>query len=131
MAYMSQEKKAKIKAELRKAIPQSWKWSLAVRHHSTVVLTIRSAPVDLIDAYTSKRCSEEVRAACMSQRHMECNPYHWREHFEGELLDVFSAILGALNAGNHDRSDLQTDYHDVGWYVSVCFGRWDKPFEVR
>jgi phenolic acid decarboxylase len=44
MAYVNQEKKAKI---LKKVMPKGWKYSLAVRNHSTIVCTIKSAPVDL------------------------------------------------------------------------------------
>ena len=48
MAYMSQENKKSIAVNLKTVIPASWKWSLSVRHHSTLVLTIASAPIDLI-----------------------------------------------------------------------------------
>jgi hypothetical protein len=39
-------------------------------------------------------------------------------------------IMPLMNAGNHDRSDIQTDYFDVGWYVDVNIGRWDRPYQV-
>jgi len=130
MAYMNQEHKAQIRQRLSAAIPKSWKWSLAVRNHSTIVLTIKSAPVDLIDLYTRHGCSDEVRASCIAQRSLDVNPYHWREHFDDELRGVFTVILEALNLNNHDRSDVQSDYFDVGHYVSIHFGRWDKPFLV-
>ena len=44
-------------------------------------------------------------------------------------LETMQSIVRALNAGNHDRSDIMTDYFDVGWYVSVKIGHsCDKPF---
>lgn len=131
MAYMNQERKAKIKEALKQAIPSDWKWSLAVRHHSTIVLNIAAAPVNLVAEYANRRCSDEVRASMLQSMSCDVNPYHWREHFEGDLGTTFDNIFAALNDGNHDRSDLQTDYHDVGWYVDVNLGRWNKPFEVR
>ena len=48
MAYIDQTKKAKIAANLKKVVPAGWKYSLAVRNHSTIVLTISAAPVNLI-----------------------------------------------------------------------------------
>jgi hypothetical protein len=36
-----------------------------------------------------------------------------------------------LNTGNHDNSDSQTDYFDVGWYVDVKVGKWNKPYIVE
>ena len=52
MAYMNQECKAKIAAAL-KAIPglNDWSYSLRVSSHSTIVMTIRTAPFDLLAGY--------------------------------------------------------------------------------
>lgn len=123
MAYMNQERKAKINAALKKAIPASWKWSLAVRNHMTIVLTIASAPADLLAAFGVS----EWYATKPS--HFTINPYWWADHLKDEeLRPVFKEIFAALNDGNHDNSDIQTDYFDVGWYVDVNVGRWDKPF---
>lgn len=36
----------------------------------------------------------------------------------------------ALNTDNYDNSDVQTGYFDVGHYVELRIGRWDKPFQV-
>jgi hypothetical protein len=33
-----------------------------------------------------------------------------------------------MNIGNHDRSDSQTDYFDVGFYTDISIGRWDTPY---
>jgi len=33
-----------------------------------------------------------------------------------------------MNIGNFDKSDVQTDYFHVGWYMSVNLGKWDKPY---
>lgn len=130
MAYMDQSKKSKILAALKPAIPADWKYSVSVRHHSTIVLTIASAPVDLIAEYSARKCSDEVRDSMRTSRHASVNPYWFRDHFEGDMLATFDAIVGALNLGNHNRSDLQSDYHDVGHYVEVNLGKWDKPFQV-
>ena len=35
-----------------------------------------------------------------------------------------------MNDGNHDRSDPQSDYFDVGWYVDVNIGKWNKPYTL-
>lgn len=125
MAYMNQERKAAINAELKRVIPKSWKWSLAVRHHSTIVLTIAAAPVDLIAVIPENDYYKHDRGHC------DLNPYHWRTHAsdaDAETVAIFEAIFAALFRGNHDRSDVMTDYFDVGWYVDVRIGQWNKPF---
>jgi hypothetical protein len=128
MAYMSQENKAKIAAVLKVVIPADWKWSLAVRDHSTICLTIASAPVDLVASYASRGMEEASRAAAVRKGHVDVNQHHWKDHFNPELVDVFEKVFEALNLDNHDRSDSMTDYFDVGHYVRVSIGRWDKPF---
>jgi hypothetical protein len=110
MAYMNQERKKLLAAEVAKVVPSGWKYSLAVRNHSTIVMTISEAPLRLM----RNEKSESV------------NPYRVSEYYGED--HPFVAIIDALNVGNHDRSDIQTDYFDVGWYVDVQLGRWDKPF---
>ena len=126
MAYMNQEKKSQIAAELKKVVPAGWKYSLSVRNHSTIVMTITAAPFDLIGAHKASEFFNPKTAT-----HMHVNHYHYRSQLEDECVaDVFERIIGALNSGNHDRSDIQTDYFDVGWYIDLNIGRWDKPFQV-
>ena len=35
-----------------------------------------------------------------------------------------------MMVGNHNNSDISTDYFDVGWYIDINIGKWDKPYEV-
>lgn len=121
MAYMDQERKALLAAELKKVMPAGWKYSLAVRNHSTIVLTITEAPFDLMAVV--------VQPSSRESGHYQVNNHHPLECFTDECVgEAFKAIVAALNAGNHDRSDSYTDYYDVGWYVDVQIGRWNKPF---
>jgi hypothetical protein len=131
MAYMNQEKKSLIAEQLKKVTPHNWKYSLSVENHSTIVCTIARADLDLVDLYTATQCSADVRASCLNSKHVQVNPYWWHDHFTGELAEKLQAIFAALNLGNWNRSEPMTDYFDVGHYVSLQFGRWDKPFEVK
>lgn len=131
MAYINQDQKAKIAASLKRVIPAGWKYSLAVRNHSTLVLTISEAPVDLLGNWFA---TVNARRANQNDEPMEptgsvgINTYYVREQFSSDLSPKFVAILDAMNEGNHDRSDLQSDYHDVGWYTDIRIGKWDRPF---
>jgi hypothetical protein len=33
-----------------------------------------------------------------------------------------------MDLDNHDNSQIEYDYHDVGHYVSIKIGRWKKPY---
>lgn len=130
MAYMNQEKKAKIAANLKKVVPKEWKYSLSVRNHSTIVFTLRQAPMDLLG-----NIREAVVSNCgylndppQVKTYWSVNSYHVESQFTGAAKEVMVKIRDALNDGNHDRSDIQSDYFDVGWYVDINIGTWDNPF---
>lgn len=133
MAYMNQEKKAKIAPKV-KAICKKYgvKASLAVRHHSTLVLNIKSSKIDFIGNYMEMAAKRADPSATWNTNkestNLDVNPYWYHEHFSGKALKFFSELFPAMNAGNHDNSDIQTDYFDVGFYVSVHVGQWNKPY---
>jgi hypothetical protein len=60
--------------------------------------------------------------------HDDVNVFHYKIHYTGKALDFITEIMKAANEGNHDNSDSQTDYFDVGWYVNIKIGRWDRPY---
>ena len=121
MAYMSQEKKAKI-APVIKAICKKYgvKASLAVNNHSTLVLNVKSGSIDFIKDYGDSEGAAKFG--------IQVNPYHYKSHFTGKSVKFLSEVIPAMNAGNHDNSDAMIDYFDVGWYVDVNIGKWNKPY---
>lgn len=133
MAYVNQERKAKIAANLKKVMPEGWKYSLAVRNHSTLVLTIRQAPVDLLGNIRETTSKMDYAFAYGNKApevgtYWDVNTYYIDRQFSGDVLATMQAIDVAMNDGNHDNSDIQTDYFDVGWYVDIKIGKWDDPF---
>jgi len=113
MAYMNQEKKALI-APAVKAILKKYKMkgTLSVHNYSTLCLNIKSGPIQF---------SEDGKP-------IDVNPYWFHEHYSGKALKFLKEIFAAMNAGNHDKSESQYDYFDVGWYVRVNVGQWNKPY---
>ena len=137
MAYFNQDRKQEkspaIKAILKK---YNVKGSLAVRNHSTFVLNIKSGSIDFIENFIqtdkdkpyANKMSDDRIAYVRSQKSLDVNPYWYQEHFSGTALNFLKEIFAAMNAGNHDNSDIQSDYFDVGWYVDVNIGNWNKPY---
>ena len=125
MAYFNQERKKamapKVNAILKK---YGLKGSLAVRHHSTVVLSIREGNLDFIGNFSRK----DTRLA--SDGYIQVNTYHTDRGFTGAQAEFFKEVLNVLNGGNHDRSDIMTDYFDVGWYVNINVGSFEKPYKL-
>ena len=111
MAYMSQERKASL-APAIKAILKKYgvKGSLSVDNHSSLVLTLSEGNIDFGTDYH------------------QVNTYHVDKFHKGNARKFLTEVIAAMNVGNHDRSDIMTDYFDVGWYVNVNIGRWNKPY---
>lgn len=131
MAYMNQEKKAKIAAQLKKVVPAGWKYTLAVENHSGIRMTISAAPVDLIESIRESIVanSREPNVRRLDSGTYEFNPYWYKSQLEGHPnLKDFEAIFAALNIDNYNRSDIQSDYFDVGHYVYLTVGKYNKPF---
>lgn len=132
MAYMSQDRKAQI-APVVKAILKKYnlKGSLSVRNHSTLCLTLKSGAVDFVGNFNSigaKAQREDWMGPFVAQTYIDVNPYHFQKHFSGKALKVMTEIYKAMMAGNHDNSDIQTDYFCVGWYIDINVGTWNKPY---
>lgn len=132
MAWMNQEKKAKLAPAIKKVLAKyGFKGTIGVRTHTTLVVNIKSGKLDLIKNYneTVSGLYGDGRTR-KAEDSLYVNPYWYHEHFTGKAKDFFKELFTAMNDGNHDRSDIQSDYFDVGWYVDVNVGKWDKPYEV-
>jgi len=141
VAYMSQEKKAKIVAAVKPILKKyGVKGSFAVRNHSTIVLTLKQGKIDFVENYiqtdmnspVAKKMSDDQVNYIRKNQSIDVNPYWFQEHFTGKakafLTEAFTAMKSAGNW--YDRSDAQTDYFDTAYYVDVNIGSWNKPYEV-
>ena len=136
MAYMSQERKAKI-APAVKAILKRYgvKGTLAVSNHMTLVLNIKSGKLNFIDDFNSTIQTDVHmfgRSFSPAENYISVNPYHYEKHFGNKVIKKFlDEIFRAMNSGNHNNSRIEIDYFDVGWYVDVNIGKWNKPYVLE
>ena len=139
MAYVSQELKAKLAPSI-KAVCKKYgiKASIAVRNHSTLVLNVKQGSIDFIENFIE---TDKAKAYCnymdedqifyiRNNKSLDVNPYHYRDHFSGSARKFLIEVMTIMNDGNWDKSDIQTDYFNVGWYVDVNIGKWNKPYAL-
>lgn len=135
MAYVSPSMKAErapaIKAILKK---YNVKGSLAVRNHMTLVLNIKSGSIDFI-GNSNRVCGADHYQVSRGFKpntsgYEQVNQYHFQNHYDGKAKNFLIEVLDAMNTGNHDNSDIQTDYFDVGFYININIGAWDKPYTI-
>lgn len=132
MAYMNQEKKAALAPQIKAVLKKfGMKGSIAVRHHSTLVVNVTAGKLDVIQNYHDTARPEYER-----EGYLQVNGYWLHDHYTGDVRDFLVELKDAMMASpdgavaNHDRSDIMTDYFDVGWYLDINIGKWNKPFTL-
>jgi len=114
MAYMSKDHAATIRANLKKNFP-NFKFSVTIRHHSTICVSILQSPLDF---------SKDIAESGYS--YVQLNEYHLDRY---EHSDTLKKIKDIINEGNHNNSDPMTDYFDVGFYIDMNIGQFEKPYQ--
>lgn len=135
MAFMDQTRKAAL-APAIKAVCSKYgvKATLAVRHHSTLVVNIKQGQLDILgnfNAVCSKLPRPEHLPFSPATKSLDVNQYWYHEHFDGKVKDFFTELFAAAKgSGWYDRSDAMTDYFDTAYYIDVNVGAWDKPYAL-
>ncbi len=132
MAYVSKETKAKIATALKAAkLPATLKYTLAVRHHTELVVTIRQAPAVALDDYIADQnalsmdeANARARRAAFEAGEAQVNEFHMERQFEGQTLKMLQTIMTTIKTAGEwfDKSDSQTDYFHTAFYITLQFG---------
>jgi len=138
MAFMNQTIKSEllpgIKAVLRK---YGLKGTVSVGNHTALSVTIREGKLDFIgDAISVLRSPQNANipflsdsiASLLKEQSLDVNTYHIRSNHSGICQKALLELHQAMNDGNWDKSDPQTDYFNVGWYTYINIGKWRKPY---
>ena len=140
MAYMNQERKARIATALKPILAKyGVKGSLSVRNHSSIVLTLKSGKIDFIENFINtdanvmhgRKMGQDQIDYLRKNQTMDVNPYWFQEHFTGSAKAFLTEAFQALKSADwYDESDAMTDYFNTAYYVDVNVGKWNKPYEV-
>ena len=137
MAYMNQERKAKISQALKPVLAKyKVKGSLSVRNHMSIVLTLKSGAIDFI-GNSNRVCSNDHYQVARGFKpnntgYDQVNPYHFQSHYDGAAKEFLAEALEALKAADwYDESDAMTDYFNTAYYVDINIGKWDKPYVLE
>jgi hypothetical protein len=129
MAYMTQENKKSKTPQLRAVFKKyNVKASIAVRDHSSLVVNVKSSAIDFIGNYNKVSATLPDHRGHVMKDSIDVNTYWLDTHYTGQALAFLTEVLEVMNDGNYDKSDIQTDYHNVGWYNDINIGQWSKPY---
>ena len=137
MAYMNQERKAKITKMLKPILAKyKVKGSLSVRNHSTIVLTLKSGAIDFI-GNSNKVCGNDFYQVQRGFKptttgYYQVNPYWFQDHYDGKAKAFLTEAFKALKSADwYDESDAMIDYFNIAYYVDVNIGKWNSPYIVQ
>lgn len=127
MAYVSQENKKSKMEELKRVFKTyGLKATVAVRDHAVLCINVKAGKLDFIQDRDNKL--KELNENPLKRDYIDVNIYNIEKTHSGNCLNCLKDILQIANNGNHNRSDSQTDYFDVGWYVDINIGKYNSPY---
>jgi hypothetical protein len=137
MAYMNQERKAKITKMLKPILAKyKVKGSLSVRNHSTIVLTLKSGAIDFI-GNSNKVCGNDHYQMARGFKptttgYDQVNPYWFQDHYDGKAKAFLTEAFKALKSADwYDESNAMIDYFNIAYYVDINIGKWNSPYIVQ
>jgi len=110
MAYMNVERKNQLAPGIKKVLAEYGMKGTIAKDDYALNVNLKSGPIDF--------GTDSV------------NEYHIASHFTGVAKEFLLKLKDAMMVGNHNNSRIEIDYFDVGWYIHINLGRWNKPYEV-
>jgi hypothetical protein len=145
MAFISQENKKEmtpaIKAVLKKF---GMKGTIGVRHHSTLIVNIKSGDIDMLAA--NKRAAldnpkndmydkydVERLNYILARTHIDVNEHWVDSNFDSQIaIDFVNELIAAMKGPSFfNHTDSMTDYFHRSHYIDINIGGWDKPYQFN
>jgi len=118
MAYVSQQDKKDLAPAIKAVLKKyNMKGSISVRHHSTLVVTVKSGAIDF---------SDYMRG----DTYIDVNTYWIDQHYSGTARDFLNELLDAMKGPKYfNNDDAMTDYFSRSHYTDITIGTaWNKPY---
>jgi len=138
MAYISQKEKKELTPKIKEVLKKyGMKGTIAIGHHSTLVVNLKSGRLDLIGCARKHISQENISRGFAAVDDIggshQINPYWcvtWaKEVGEYEIANFYEELILAMKGDKwYDRSDIQTDYFDTAYYIEINAGQWNKDY---
>ena len=139
MAYINAEDVNHIRVALKKEFPQ-YKFSVTRDHWLGVNINFMEGPRFSEYEYFDRYTHETKIGNLDSHDQINHSSMYTLTNFYGEenakILDKVSEIAHTapgLAGGKeyYNNNDIQSDYFDVAYYVSISVGKWNKEYEIK
>ena len=136
MAYINAEDVNHIRVALKKEFPQ-YKFSGTRDHHLGVNINFMKGPrfaeYEYFDRYSGEMKQDNLDG------HHQINHFHLESFYGKENAEILGKVseiahtAPGLAGGKkyYNNNDIQSDYFDVAYYVSISVGKWNKEYEIK
>jgi hypothetical protein len=126
MAYVSQEDKKKLAPAIKAVLKKyKMKGSIALRHHSTLVVNIKSGALDVLGALPVSEYGP--------RDYVQVNPYWISENYDCPTVVAFLTELKDAMEGPDFfcEDDSMTDYFHRSHYTDINVGKYHTPYVLE
>lgn len=137
MAYMNQEKKKALSGNIKAVLKKyGVKGTIGVRHHSTLVVNIKSGKLDILgnwfETATKIRPTNNYGDVINKPDYINVNEYWIQDQYTGTVKSFLIDLLEAMKGDAwFDKSDIQSDYFHIAWYNDINIGNWNNPYTLE
>ena len=136
MAYIDAKDVNHIRVALKKEFPQ-YKFSVTRDHHLGVNINFMEGPrfaeYETMDRHTGVWHMDNLDG------HHQINHFHLESFYGKENAEILGKVseiahtAPGLAGGKkyYNNNDIQSDYFDVAYYVSISVGKWNKEYEIK
>jgi len=118
MAYINAKHVSQIRNSLKNEFP-NFKFSVRKDQFSEIIVTIKKGNVDFSDILNENNT-------------IDINVYHLRNYKNHEAL--LQKIINVIKTGSdnkwYDKSDMQSDYFNIAFYITLKIGDYDHPYQM-
>lgn len=126
MAFVSQEDKKKLAPAIKAVLKKyKMKGTLAIRHHTSLVVNIKSGELDVLGALPVSEYGP--------RDYVQVNPYWISENYDCPTVVAFLTELKAAMEGPDFfcEDDSMTDYFHRSHYIDINVGTFGKPYVLE
>jgi ABC-type proline/glycine betaine transport system substrate-binding protein len=136
MAYFNQDNKKEMAPKIKNVLNKyGIKGTISVRNNMVLVVTLKSGKLDILQNYLDNfNIQAEYKDYPKLEKppeYIDVNTYHVDSYYSGIVKDFLNELITVMNIGNHNNNDIMTDYFDVGWYIDINVGKWNKPYQFE
>lgn len=137
MAYMSQQTKKDLTPNIKLVLKKyNMKGSISVKNHSTIVVNLKSGPIDIISDANRlrKKYSERHDRPFyeIDKGYFQVNPFHIDKDHSGQSAKFLNELVNAMKGADYFCEDqIETDYFHRSHFTDINVGGgWKNPYQL-